>query len=379
MSQPLNLPLYELLERFDGGVRVSNAGQRRLVQSRPNPACPTQVRVEVTQRGEQYRVRCPFCGDRRHRLYLSYQYGLPDTHTGRQNNSLWCCQRRKCHKNRKNWDRLRSMTAIPLGRRIRSPVPRASNTDCDSDVEYLPPSPTELPPGTVLVDTLSEDHPANHYLRERRFDPSELARLWGVRHASGWSPSRASNRIVIPIYRPTHLFGGAGESNPLMLAGWQARFVGMPVANTPKYLFPVDFMKSKVLYGLTEAINSTGPVYLCEGPTDVWRVGPGAVAPFGKDVSRDQRLLLVHHFAGRPVVVLFDDGASEDADQVVLDLRAARSFAEGDNRIVVGQLPAGKQDPADCTQQEIWASAATALGVTSEEVIPRPTEGAFSE
>jgi hypothetical protein len=275
---------------------------------------------------------------------------------------------------------LKAMTAIPLGRRVRAPAPATGTSTTTFDcADYAPPLPAELPQGSVVIDTLPGNHPAVRYLVDRRFDVAELARLWNVRHVSGWSQTPAANRIVIPIYRPTRLFDLAGATNPLMLAGWQARFVGEPAPSIPKYLFPSNFQKARVLYGLPEAVRSTGPVYLCEGPTDVWRIGPGAVAPFGKQLSRDQLLLLVHHFSGRPVVVLFDDGASEDAERVFRDLRNARSIGEGDNRVVLGQLPSGREDPADCAREELWQCAAAALNAAVEEVIPRPTEGAQHE
>ncbi len=118
--------------------------------------------------------------------------------------------------------------------------------------------------------------------------------------------------MLIPISRLQAQFSGSVNS-PLVTAGWQARCIGETTDQAPKYLFPRGFQKSKLLYGLPHALRTQGPVVLCEGPTDVWRYGPGAMATFGLHLSRDQRLLLIHHFAGRPIVILPDVGAVEKA------------------------------------------------------------------
>jgi DNA primase len=74
--------------------------------------------------------------------------------------------------------------------------------------------------------------------------------------------------------------------------------------------------KSHLLYGLPQALGTTGPVYLCEGPTDVWRVGPGAVAILGHDLSEHQKMLAMHYFAGRPIVILPDQDAIDAAREI---------------------------------------------------------------
>ena len=82
--------------------------------------------------------------------------------------------------------------------------------------------------------------------------------------------------------------------------------------------------KSELLYGLHLAINAMREIYVVEGPADAWRVGPGAVALFGKDLSQTQKLLLVHHFIGRRIVVMLDQDAHEEALKIQHDLRLAR-------------------------------------------------------
>jgi DNA primase len=120
--------------------------------------------------------------------------------------------------------------------------------------------------------------------------------------------------------------------------------------------------KSKLLYGLHLALSMTGPVWICEGLTDCWKVGPGATAVFGKTLSSFQKQLLVYHFVSRPIVLLLDSDAHKEADEICQQLQRARGLSEGDRRVVVADLPAGRNDPAECTQEEIVQATDRALG-----------------
>ena len=86
------------------------------------------------------------------------------------------------------------------------------------------------------------------------------------------------------------------------------------------------------------------------------------MAIFGKDLSQTQKLLLVHHFAGRPIIVMLDPDAYEEAERIQHTLFLTRGRAEGDNRVAVADLPAHREDPAACTREEITAAASQALG-----------------
>ena len=362
MPEPLNKPLYEKLQTLPGGVRISNPGIVRTVRYMPHPNRPSQLCEIFTQRGEQYRVNCPFCGDRHHRLYVSHVYGQIDRVTGRTNWKLWCCHNETaCHRNPQYQDQFRALVAVPFGRRARQQLIATSDAPMEAPLDVAPPPLMELPHDAVPVTDLPEDHHAVAYLRTRGFDLVELVRLWDVRYVSGWSQTRAANRILIPVYRPRLQFGTT-ELEDTVVAGWQARFIGDAGPRTPKYMFPDGFQKAKILYGLPQARQTMGAVILCEGPTDVWRVGPGAIASFGLHVSRDQLLLLVHHFQGRPIVILPDSGAADAARSTADKLRAIRSVGGSDNRVVVAELPASRDDPGDCSGEEIRQAIAVALG-----------------
>ena len=153
-----------------------------------------------------------------------------------------------------------------------------------------------------------------------------------------------SRRLVIPIY-------DADER----LAGWQARYVGDCPPEVPKYLSCKGMRKSQLLYGLPEARSRSGPVVIVEGPTDVWRLGPGAVALFGKDMSLPQRQLLDQHLPGRHVVVMLDRDAQDNAAEL------QRTLLNRGRVAVLAGLPDGRDDVGDCTSQEAWQQVGLAL------------------
>jgi hypothetical protein len=256
----------------------------------------------------------------------------------------------------------RSMVAVPIGRRRLQQAVIAPAVPATT-----PPQEIVLPEGLIPISSLPETHPAPAYLLQRDFDIAYLAETWGISFCDWCMTCRpvATNRIVIPIYRPAQMFvQSSDDPQQLVLGGWQARIVpGLESlsGSDAKYLSAEGMQKSELLYGLHLAIATQGPVYLVEGPSDCWRIGPGAVAIFGKDLSTTQKLLLVHHFIGRPIVVMLDPDAHEAAEQIQHELHLARGNAEGDNRVVIAEVPSHREDPADCTCDEIITAGNAAL------------------
>ena len=157
-----------------------------------------------------------------------------------------------------------------------------------------------------------------------------------------------TQRLVIPIYT-------LESQTVTRLAGWQARYIGDCPAEVPKYLSCKGMKKSQLFYGLPEAMRTTGPVVIVEGPTDVWRLGPGAVALFGKDMSLPQQELLDRFLPGRPVVVFLDRDAQDKAVELQTTLLNRGRVA------VLAELPDGRDDVGDCTSEEAWQQVGVAL------------------
>lgn len=363
---PLNEPLYAVLSSRFARVRVVNDGQPRVVTHTPDPNRPGTLIRQSSQCGEQYAVDCRFCGDQRQRLYVSCDFGRRDSVTGRENNALWYCFNERCHDCPINRARLSALLTIPFGRQVRRSSPVAASGSPAVNVP-APPLKMMLPSDSRPINTLPPNHPAIAYVINRGFDPAMLWNYWRVYYCGHAGESRPAvyDRLVIPVYRPTATFANCttDASQPFMLGGWQARAIGPLPDHLPRYLSAAGMQKSQLLYGLPQAMQCAGPVFVCEGVTDCWRIGPGAVALFGKDLSSMQKMLLVHHFAGRPLIVALDAeaAAQEQARRIVQELRLARTGGQGDNRVVLLHMPHGCNDPGECNREVLMAAGYAAL------------------
>jgi hypothetical protein len=115
--------------------------------------------------------------------------------------------------------------------------------------------------------------PHRNYLESRGFDPDQLIRLWGIE--SFGHLGRFAWRIYIPIiHRDQRL-------------SWTTRAIGEKVEQ--RYVSASaeeEAVNHKYLiYGLDYCLHSA---IVVEGPTDVWRIGPGAGGLFGTAFSTPQ-------------------------------------------------------------------------------------------
>lgn len=361
--EPLNPELYQALLALFGSVRVSNEGEGRRLSYAPDYAGGRpRLKAEVVQAGEEYAVNCPFCNDTRKRLYVNHAYGEYDPVTGSTNYHLFYCFNERCHLQPGMRDRLKQkieVNAFWAGRARRQRQASAAAAAVEEAASIA------LPGGLIPVSDLPADHPAVRYLHERGFEPQELSQCWQVAYCEA-APDASPpvwQRLVIPVYRPP-LLVNASAPEPDVLAGWQARTPGPPAEGAPKYLFAKGLRKSKLLYGLPQALASTGAVVVFEGPTDVWRLGTGGVALFGKSLSDEQCRLLRSHFHGRPLVIALDRDAQGEAEEARERLWRARWADEGDSRVLLLELPEGGNDPADLPRDRLWQAV--------EELLARP-------
>ena len=141
------------------------------------------------------------------------------------------------------------------------------------------------------------------YLRERGFSISPLERLWGIQgigiaHALQW-------RIFIPIT----LHGKAVSWTTRSISDDGVRYISAsPVQESIPH--------KTLLYGEDLARHA---ILITEGPTDTWRLGPGAVGVLGIQYSTAQ-ILRMSKYPRRVVVFDSDDGAQKRADQLCTDL-----------------------------------------------------------
>lgn len=114
---------------------------------------------------------------------------------------------------------------------------------------------------------LYNDDAHGAYLTKRGFSPQQISILWGVEKIG--LAMRLSWRLFIPIYRH-------GE-----MVSWTTRSIG-DGPNVRRYIGAAPHEESypakELLYGAEYAQHAA---IICEGPTDVWAIGPGAVATLG--------------------------------------------------------------------------------------------------
>jgi DNA primase len=91
-----------------------------------------------------------------------------------------------------------------------------------------------------------------------------------------------------------------------------------------------------MLYNFDNAVQQPF-VVICEGVTDVWRIGLEAVALFGKTLSPTQAQLICAHW--KTVIILLDGDALDAAREIAARLSGVSS------KLIV-PLPADT-DPAD--------------------------------
>lgn len=147
---------------------------------------------------------------------------------------------------------------------------------------------TELkfPSGT---EDLSPRHLS--YLTRRGFKAVEVRDTWRLLATGPTGPYR--HRIIAPIRYNRRLVSYQGRD-----------FTGKQREPYKACAIEEEVINHKeILYGLDEVPGRE--VILVEGITDVWRLGPGAVAGFGIEMKQSQILLLAEKF--RKVFVMFDD------------------------------------------------------------------------
>ena len=112
----------------------------------------------------------------------------------------------------------------------------------------------------------------------------------------------------------------------------------------PKYLSSPPRRESlphkEMLFGVDKAFHT---IIITEGPFNVFRIGPGAVATFGTDYTKAQFLKMLD-FPTR--VICFDKGAEYEAQRLYNDL----SVMPGETVLLT--LETG-DDPAEADEDEI--------------------------
>lgn len=321
----LNPKLYRSLHRafrHNGGVRISNEGQHRVVTIGPNG------KEQTVSAGEQYSVRCPYCRDPKHHLSVSYQWNT--SKNGKPyGRGLVTCWRRGCQK-LPDFDLESLLRGYTRFREELPPPP----PDALADIENYEFREVPLPGTCVPLSSLDEDHPARKYIVERGMDPVELTDLWRLSYCMHHESKLFSERLVVPIYRDD------------LCVGWQARAVRPETE--PRYVTMPGFRKSFTLFNCDRARQLYLGV-LVEGVFDAFAVGVHAAALFGKTASARQLQLIRSYWGRGAVCILLDEDAPEEADKLYQALGGRYGTSGG---VFIARL---KDDPGSTSKEEIWS------------------------
>lgn len=235
-------------------------------------------RVSLRESGSHHHVRdgwlgvdCPYCSPNSDRFRLGFN--LYHHYA-----SCWSCGYVRY------FDALSELTGVPW-------------TEIQSLLEYEIPVQTVRARGRLCpprgLGPLLPLH--RDYLRTRGYLPDQLASQW---HLGGIG---LAARLAWRIYIPVHYKG--------QIVSWTTRAVVDEIRS--RYISAAPHEESEphhqLLYGEDHVRHA---VIVCEGPFDVFRIGPGAVAVLGLAYSREQVLKLSRY----PIrVVTFD--ATADAQR----------------------------------------------------------------
>jgi len=348
IGRPLNELLYgRLLQRF-GDVQVANAG----IEAVPYPELTLSGPQVKYRGGEYYRVNCPWCGDTRRRLWVSYLWGMWDPEAKSRHKNLLHCNNEYCYQ------RNPGRTA-QLDYEIYGAMPHQIR--CVSNIRKGVKQSTRVagavdPPGAVIpIGDLPLTHPAVQYLGIRGYNIRELSDKYSVGYCEEAAEQYPAmqGRIVIPVY-----------SNGICV-GWQGRYVGdldWKRFRVQKYYNSNQFSKSEYLYNF-DAAKKYKIVCLVEGVTTTWTFGPQFVSCFGSSISSPQAELLSELSREGFVVSLLDGDTwrvnpQSGRDKAAQAVRMLQACAP--NHSIIIRMPDGVK-PDDYQPDALWSLITKAL------------------
>ncbi len=212
-------------------IRVKDHGQPMLAKEFTDSAGRT--RKDIIQWGEMYTLDCPFCGDCRGRMAVSYRFGVQDE-TNYNGRSLWKCFNENCQsdvENRKKFEQMMQIAALPVLAANLAEEHRALSGINMDQVVVNPtiPQPEEYQSLTALP----EGHPIRRMLALRGFDPQVLETNWGCRYTGPRGTLR--QRLAVPIYVP--------DTGGHRLVGYQARYCSPHGEDSPNVFTGPDGRK----------------------------------------------------------------------------------------------------------------------------------------
>jgi hypothetical protein len=167
-------------------------------------------------------------------------------------------------------------------------------------------------------------------LKKKKFDLKSLINNWDLSMTKGLS-GEWNWRIIVPIKdSENNIVAYTGRAiDPDKKPRW---------LNSKNEDMAID--PKKLIYGIEKIVNR---VLIVEGPSDVWRMGPGAVGLFGIDWKVEQASILKDFYYR---FIMFDP--EKEAQKQAEKLAKWLAPFPGETEIITGM----KTDPGDLSQVE---------------------------
>lgn len=175
------------------------------------------------------------------------------------------------------------------------------------------------------------------YLEKRNYDPDKLIKTWGIK---GTGPvGDYKHRIIAPItYNKTLVsFTGRDYTDKAELRYKSCKKEKEVIHH------------KRILYGLDKAKGHK--CIVVEGVTDVWRIGPGAVAVFGINFRPHQMYLIAERFS--KVFIMFDEGYQAQEKALKLGTGLSMLGIETERCLIKGDPGALPQAVANSYRKEL--------------------------
>ena len=333
----------------------------------------TPIDVGSVIGGEQYAVNCPFCGDTRHRLYISAMWNANiklGSYTYVCSDFLLRCFNQDCQKIPSNraWlvDNLNKLLGDPEAISGDAIIQeQSSEVSAEGLANQVP-----LPPHMADIEHSSVPQYIRDYWYNVRGFSADTLRKYGVKIAYLPYPIKRGCKMmeqpvtIIPVYQYGQFWFFQARLIPINgdpKNGYERNLMN---DEYPKYYIPRGAKKSWTLYNLDNAVKYE-EVAIVEGVTDVWRIGK-AVAKFGRSLSVAQRGVLVKMFRNKSILLVpdMDDPlAYEEACKDQMLLKDTGAFKD----VRISVIEKGV-DPGDLriNEEEVWQYLQNRLGSQGE-------------
>lgn len=363
---PLNEKLYKAMTvLFKEPPQIVNEGSHASIEF-PPPAIsfmPTVTKIPARniKGGEQYAVCCPYCNDKKHRLYISHLWNARIPYGDSEyicSDGLVRCFNEECvdvqpkhAANRADlFRKLNNLLGDSVSLDMSEVVVSDGNTDMSEMSNQVP-----IPEGLRdISDPTIPEYVRDYWFGERGFS-SDILNKYGIKFTylrfpiQAGAPTMTQPVTVIPVYQYGHYWFYQLRLIPVNGQVWRGYECNQLGVQYPKYYIPKGSRKSWCLYNLDDAIKYQ-QIAVVEGTTDVWRLGGRAVAKFGRSLSAAQRGILQRHFSGKDIILVPDADDPQAMPDALKDLTMLNNL--GCFRSVkISSIPAG-MDPGDIKEGE---------------------------